>query len=65
MTAKPYHGWAIRSPYGNWIMGFDTASRRSDAQKKIVDGHGGRMTWKRLYRKGFRAVRVVVSEVHP
>lgn len=59
--------WSIAVPYRNGSGHFITASmtsyNRKIAQDKAVQFYyNGRFTWKQLYRKGFRAIRVQLKK---
>lgn len=52
---KPQCMWALRSPRGGilWIMPL----------RWQVTSHWSSIAWKRMYRKGYRCVRVTVQEI--
>ena len=60
--------WGILSPLMSkepWIIPSSVRYSRGEAQKGIVETWGLDWTWKKLYRMGFRAVRVRIEEVRP
>lgn len=53
-----YHAWCIESPDGELYLGTLTFWR-SMAIEHVLDGN---MSWKQMYRRGYRAVKVTVCD---
>lgn len=58
---KENQGWIIKFPTGRMWNG-TFSSRRQGAQAMVGECWGGD-TWKQLYAKGYRAVKVEVTEI--
>ena len=60
--------WCIAVPYrnreGHFLTSRMCSYNRKLAQDKAVQFYySGRLTWKQLYRKGYRAIRVQLTQV--
>lgn len=66
MNIEHDHGWCVAVPCKDKTRSFifmsGVARSRSEAQIKAVKHwSAGKLTWKQLYRRGYRAVRVILS----
>ena len=62
MAKQKFDAWAAKSPSGTILAGH-LAYTRTGVIDSVMETFGPRYTWKKLYRGGWRAVKVNIVPV--
>ena len=63
MTPSPVYAWAIKAPEWSILKGAIMVNWVGLTRKDAIYRHNTKSEWKRMYREGYRCVRVQITEV--